>query len=435
MTDVEQLPHEVGEFARHLRELLSRVDQGAGWCGVFWQRDPEGMRACLDGREVPPWDVVESLLQDASATLGPEWAEREGVRARALQNAATRAYDSRPGGDEVINERLGVMAAEQRYAVERQRELTQRLNAATTQQESEAVRLDLAWARDDYERATARIAELRARKSNLGTRGTARPAQGGVQSPTTQQPDSREGEGPQGRGPRKRRPRGSARFAGILQDEPETQDVLPATSAPDAGVGTPRGARFAGTDPAPQRAPVREDPEARQEVPRAVDTLLRLRHEGRTGEAHIVLVGAAHWPAARLPLLATELLRAGLAADWATLLWEVASLPPEGLVAAAEALTAAGRTADGQQVLRQGMGRSPDEIGEAVGRLDDEGRHREARILLAAYVRSRTPEEAARSAQSDPVLLVPLIVEAARAVSDERYWDVVHALRVAGFAA
>ncbi|WP_425244621.1 hypothetical protein [Streptomyces citrinus] len=167
----------------------------------------------------------------------------------------------------------------------------------------------------------------------------------------------------------------------------------------------------------------------------AIGILLKLRAAGRSGEAHSVLVDAVHGPATRLPLLAAELQRAGLGADWTTLLWEAASLPPERLVAAADALAAAGRTADGEQVLRQGVGRPPEEIGGAVGRLDAEGRHREARALLDTYVRSRTPEEAARSAQADPVRLVPLIVEAALRVSDARYWDVVHALRVAGFTA
>ncbi|MFE2628971.1 hypothetical protein ACFXDP_13685, partial [Streptomyces sp. NPDC059374] len=58
---------------------------------------------------------------------------------------------------------------------------------------------------------------------------------------------------------------------------------------------------------------------------------------GRTGEAHALLVEIAYWPAARFPLLAAELRHAGLAADWATLLWEAASLPAARLVAAADA--------------------------------------------------------------------------------------------------
>ncbi|NEE11140.1 hypothetical protein G3M58_32390, partial [Streptomyces sp. SID7499] len=127
--------------------------------------------------------------------------------------------------------------------------------------------------------------------------------------------------------------------------------------------------------------------------------------------------------------------RAGLDADWQTLLWEAASLPAGRLVAAADALVEAGRAGDGQQMLRQGVARPPGEVGRAVLGLTAERRHREVRVLLDAYVRARTPEEAARSAEPDPRRLVPLLLEAAQGVSDERRWDLVHALRVAGFAA
>jgi hypothetical protein len=54
------------------------------------------------------------------------------------------------------------------------------------------------------------------------------------------------------------------------------------------------------------------------------------------------------------------------------------------------------------------------------------------RALLDAYVRVRAPEEAARSAAPEPRTLAPLLLEAARGVSDARYRDLVHALRVAG---
>ncbi|MGY0019652.1 hypothetical protein ACVHNB_11810 [Streptomyces sp. YJ-C3] len=439
---MDQLPDGVREFAVYLQGLVSRVDQSAGWCGVFWQRDPEGMKACLDGREVPPWDVVEALLQDLAAVYGAQWAEREGVRARALQNASARAHDAGPGGHAALTDRLDVMVREQRYAADRRRELGRRLDAATTQEEAEAVRLDLAWVRDDHERATARIAELRSRLSFLGAREAARPAAAadGSRPPVAQRHDTPDGEAARATAAkpskeRKRRPRGSARFAGMIQEEPAAQEAIPATPAPREEVATPRGARFAGSAQEVRAAPAPADPVASREVTSAVDTLLRLRAEGRSGEAHIVLADAAGWPAPRLPLLADALHHAGLDADWATLLWEVASLPPDRLVDAADALAAAGRTADGRQVLRQGVGRPPAEIGEAAGRLDAAGRHRAARALLDAYVRGRTPEEAARSAHSDPGRLVPLIVDAARAVSDERYWDVLHALRVAGLAA
>ncbi len=97
-------------------------------------------------------------------------------------------------------------------------------------------------------------------------------------------------------------------------------------------------------------------------------------------------------------------------------------------------LTAAGRGADGEQILRQGVVRPAAEIGAAVLGLVAEGRHREGRALLDACVRARTPEEAARSVEPAPPVLVPLLLAAAREVSDERHWDLVHALRVAGLA-
>ncbi|WP_192582755.1 hypothetical protein [Streptomyces triticiradicis] len=217
---------------------------------------------------------------------------------------------------------------------------------------------------------------------------------------------------------------------------PETAPVLPAPSA--RGGRTPRGARFAGAAEEPVRPhttaePEPPDEEARQLTAATVAALTRLRSEGRSGEAHALLVEAAYWPPARFPLLAAGLHRAGLDADWATLLWEAASLPVGRLVAAADALTVADRTLDGRQLLRQGVARPAPEIGAAVLGLAEEGRGREIDALLDAYVRVRAPEEAARSAEADPERLVPFLLRAARGVSDACLWDLVHALRVAGF--
>ncbi|MGW3100548.1 hypothetical protein [Streptomyces sp. NPDC001100] len=623
---VDQLPGQVREFANYLDRLLTRLDQGGGWCGVFWQRDPDGMQACLGGREIPPWDVVEALLQDLAAEYGPGVAAQEKERARALHAAALAAFDARPGSRDALVDRLDVMLREQKYAAERQAELGRLLGAATTQEEADALRLDLAWAHDDHERATARCAELRSRIEELDNRvhlrgggAVHRDRHGNVfraddtfqdqaqvqaqdgrsggedpygsydngpaphrlprqrdteQTPGTGPqsgyggPDNTGGrayggpdplrhdeglrEAPRGYGPmggpvgigrtesqparrddsapdarrgyedferanpgygspaplrddfpspagtpapepsdwpatgasdwpapeatrsaapdsvqpaapepaqstdaapeaapapkqRKRR-RGSARFAGMAEDDTAAGAPAPGpavavpdlpTSAP-AARRTPRGARFAGAArPAERAQPKREalDAEARQATVEAVQRLVGLRREGRSGEAHALLAEAAYWPAARFPLLAAELQRAGLGADWATLLWEAASLPADRLVGAADALVAAGRTADGEQILRQGVARPAEEIGEAVLALAAEGRRREIMALLDAYVRVRTPEEAARSVAADPQQLVPLLVEAARGVSDERHWDLVHALRVAGFTA
>ncbi|MES5818867.1 hypothetical protein [Streptomyces sp. RG80] len=504
---VDQLPGRVREFVNYLNGLLARLDQGGGWCAVFWQRDPDGMRACLEGREVPPWDVVEALLQDLATEYGPEVAAAEAEQARALHTEALAAYDARPGGRDELGDRLDVMLREQRYAAERQTQLGHALAAATTREEADVLRLDLAWARDDHERATVRCAELRSRMQRLDSRSAEGRAQairrgriGGVfrieseygpgeveeygdRSPSMPQQRDASTAGPArvatpewavepghpAAGPsadtgsadpatasapaapapepapkqRKRR-RGSARFAGGAEEEaapvvvpPAAAPALPAPAARSRR--TPRGARFAG---AAGQAEARPEPQAQsvdagagREVVQVVEALVRLRAEGRSGEAHALLVEAAHWPAARFPLLAAELQRAGLGHDWASLLWEAASLPAERLVAAADALVEAGRGSDGEQILRQGVARPAEEIGAAVLGLVTEGRRREVSALLDAYVRVRTPEEAARSAAPGPQTLVPLLLEAARGVSEERHWDLVHALRVAGFTA
>ncbi|MFB6850106.1 hypothetical protein ACFCXS_35305 [Streptomyces sp. NPDC056373] len=579
----DQLPAEVGEFATYLDGLLARLDPSGGWCAVFWRRDPEGMRACLDGREMPPWDVVEALLHDLAGQYGPGGAGPETDRARALHATALAAYDTLPGSRDALGDRLDVMLREQKYAAERQAALARRLASAATGEQADALRVDLAWARDDHERAGARCAELRARMAHVDRRerrvpppawSAAERTHGGGAAPSftddppapvrpsavtdaaarqatrhdTRQdirndaggdarsdagrdawsdagrdtridadresrsdagpdarsdagpdarsdagpdarsdagpdarsdagPDARSDAGPDARsdagrdaryGPvvpeppaprpatvpkqRKRR-RGGARFAGMAEGEaaaapvvvpPSAVPALPSLPAPApmATGRTLRGARFAGAaEEAAAERPVRvREGDAvgtgdRAEVARTVEALARLRSEGRSGEAHALLAEVASWAPGRYPLLAERLHLAGLDADWQTLLWEAASLPAGRLVAAADALVEAGRAGDGRQMLRQGVARPPAEIGRAVLGLVAEGRHREVRVLLDAYVAARTPEEAARSAEPEPGRLVPLLLEAARGVSDERHWDLVHALRVAGFAA
>ncbi|MCJ1681324.1 hypothetical protein MTF65_29005 [Streptomyces sp. APSN-46.1] len=167
-----------------------------------------------------------------------------------------------------------------------------------------------------------------------------------------------------------------------------------------------------------------------------VGELVMLRARGRSGEAHVLLCEAAAWPAERWPGLASELGRAGLAADWATLLWEAAaSLPPERLAAAAAALGEAGRDADCDTLLRQGVARPTAEIADAAQALGAAGRTREADALLGAFVRVRTAEEAAALARRAPQWFAPRLLRAARAISASSHRDLVHALRVAGIGA
>ncbi|WP_405480126.1 hypothetical protein [Streptomyces anulatus] len=525
---VHQQAYEVGAFAQYLRDLVARLDPGRGWYGVFARRDPVGMRSCLDGVEIPPWDVVESLLADLAALHGARFTEQVSVRAAALYSASAATHDRRPGGRQELVHRLELMVREQRRAAER-------LRGAGTGGPGPAEPEALAWARDDHERATARCAELRGRlaavavpegwfreedsdgrgsgavaapgqlagtvePSAMGagapagaagpSAGTAGPSAVGagapagtsgppvapVESPAgpawsvraprprAEAPDAAAGHpGPGGAGngggspadvtapapataARRKKPRG-ARFAGLEVDEEEAgyaPSPLPGPPVPPrSGAPAPRGARFgggageegregrgaAGRDRTPDALP---DPAAGQAAAGAVAQLIRLRAEGRSGEAHVVLCEVAAWPAPRLPVLAVALYRAGLAADWTTLLWEVSSLPPAGFAAAAGALAAAGREADCGLLLRQGVARPAAEVAEAVLVLDGAGREREARDLLGAFVRVRTPQEAAELAGTGGTRLLPLLLAAAREVSVEREWDLVHALRVAG---
>ncbi|MCX4735813.1 hypothetical protein [Streptomyces sp. NBC_01363] len=447
-----QCAGEVREFTQYLRDVVALLDPGSGWYGIFCRRDPAGMRACLDGTEIPPWDVMESLLQDLAARRGTAFAQHESVRGAELYSASVAAHDRRAGGRQMLVERLELMLREQTHAARRLRAA----GAGGTAPDLEVV----AWARDDHERATARCSELRARLAAIsapkGWFRTEEPGRAGEAEPVHGDPSDAEGAArveaaapergpevtlPAPRPPAARRgkPRG-ARFAGLDADD---TDGVPAVTAPvlpvpPATAGVPRGARFAAApaddaSAAPARAAA-PDPEARRAATAVVERLIRLRAGGRSGEAHVVLCEAAGRPADRLPVLAVELHRAGLDADWATLLWEVSSLPPTELAAAAAALSAAGRPDDCAQLLRQSVARPAGEIADAVVALERAGHGAQAQALLGAFIRVRTPQDAARVAAGDPPRLVPRLLAAARAVSPARERDVVHALRVAGIA-
>ncbi|NNJ08296.1 hypothetical protein HHX38_29875, partial [Streptomyces sp. PKU-MA01144] len=160
----QQLPDRVGDFARYLGTVTERLDPESGWCAVFWRRDPDGLTACLRGTEVPPWDVVESLLQDLAAD------DAETAHARRLHAAAAAAHDRRPGGAEALRERLDLMRREQARVAVRGRELMRRL--AAVPEHSAAYRdlaHDLSWTNDDHTRATSRCAELATRIAALAS--------------------------------------------------------------------------------------------------------------------------------------------------------------------------------------------------------------------------------------------------------------------------
>ncbi|WP_443076026.1 UL36 very large tegument protein [Streptomyces sp. SP18ES09] len=456
---------EIAAFRHWLTELVSRIRPDGGWYGVFAARDPEGLRACFDGTELLPWDVVESLLQDAEEPSGGPFA----VRGRRLYASAAGAHDRRAGGAEALAERRDLMERERRHAEARTRELGERVRATPDPAEAARLEHDLAWTRDDHARATARVRELTGRLARLGAAGAwdgagrvgvsvAPEGAGRVAGGAAPEGESagrtaagvprRDGSAPPpgGTAPRtagetvppakaRRRPRG-ARYA-WLDDEGAggTEEAPTPLPALPAGGAAPRGARFGAAGPvAPANGPVEDPAEAVRAAANAVYALRRLRVQGRSGEAHALLCEALAGPPARLPALAAELHRAGLGADWSTLLWEAASLPPGRLAAVAGVLADAGRAADCEQLLRQGVARPVEELAGACAALRAEDHHREAHALLTAFVRVRPPEDAARLAGADPHGLVPQLLSAARAVSASRERDLLHALRVAGLA-
>ncbi|MFD3488586.1 hypothetical protein [Streptomyces sp. NPDC058665] len=515
-----ELPAEIGAFARYFRGMTALLDPDGGWYAVFRQRDPEGLRACLDGAEVPPWDVVESLLHDLAASHENRPVDRETARASRLHAASAAAHDRLPGGPDALNERLRLMRHEQAAAAGRADEVMRRLRlAGEGSPESDQLEYDLAWVRDDYARATARCTELSERLAAVAARpNVPADAESGRGAPAPRAPspahaapearptsadgwyraeapaaddqsvfgrpergrpampdewfrpepgrtgeagsadgaDSRRGfgdAGDTGSNPavgaddspemaqvpaprRKLRKQRGARFAFTEGADPSaTPLVPPAATAP------PRGARFGGAPGSerdrkegPDAGMTRQQSEARRAALDTVAVLVGLRAAGRSGEAHVVIYEAAAGPAEQLPFLAAELHRAELGADWASVLWEVSSLPPDRLAAAAGALAMAGRDADCGVLLRQGVSRSAEDIAHAVVALGDAGRAQEVQALLGAFVRARTPEDAASIAAVDPPRLVPRLIEAARGVSTTHERDLARALRSAGIS-
>ncbi|MFF4424084.1 hypothetical protein ACFY04_25430 [Streptomyces sp. NPDC001549] len=486
----------ISQLSGYLRGLTQRLDPGAGWYGEFLRRDPEGMKACLDGAAMPPWDVVESLLRDLAGARGAEFAARETVYAAQLRAAAVAVWDRLPGGEGELRTLIAAAVAQRADAQTALRSLTVRLGRAADRAETDALTRELSWAQDDVARAMARHEDLAARLRALraGPDGLwpARPeaaewlpgvprqreariepgagpgiepgieprAEPGAapQAADAEEPPAR-AEAPVGRAEgrwlRGARRAGGARYAGSAAPAAPAFTPPPGhpggDGTPGSGPGpvlpAPRGARFGipdapapeapgGAEAAPRPAPHpehRAGPSAG--VPGAVAAaLLALRAQGRSGEAHVLLCEAAARPAEQLPALAAELTRAGLAADWATLLWEAASLPPERLAAAAAALGAAGREGDSDALLRQGAARPAAEVADAALALGGAGRIREADALLGAFVRVRTAEEAAGLARHDPQWFAPRLLRAARALPGPQHRDLVHALRVAGIA-
>lgn len=422
---------EAAEFTAALTALTAELDPAAGWYGVFARRDPEGLAACLAGRRIPPWDVVASLLDDLTVRRGPRRARPRAAWLRTLYLASLTACDEAAGDPRrraaELREVLTRTLREQWHAAQREQALASALTAGGHPAGAGRLAADLAWARDDRARATARCRELRERLAVLVARGGADPGREPGRGPGPGHVPS----SPAPSGPVRARPRG-ARFAGLETGARADPAADPVPAAAPA-VPAPRGARFAGAESeGGERAARPEDPagdaaraaRVQRQCDETVARLAGLRARGRTGEAHALLCEAACRPASWLPVLAERLERAGMGADVADLLWEAANLPPGSLAEAAEALAAAGRAEDCGRLLRQAAARPAGEVASAALALRGAGLGSGAVELLSAVVRARRPEEAAEAVAADPAALTPLLLAAAARVSDRRRRDI-----------
>ncbi|THA39115.1 hypothetical protein [Streptomyces sp. A1547] len=279
----------IGQLSGYLRGLTQRLDPGAGWYGEFLRRDPEGLRACLDGAAMPPWDVVESLLGDLAEARGAESAQRETQYAARLRAAAVAVWDRLPGGAEELRTLLASAADQRAVSEAATRTLTARLATTTDRTEAETLTRELAWTRDDAARAAARQQDLTSRLTALSTPApdpapSGQPASGrgggarsveaeaeatdpgqapgawagvGDGGPLPGVPrqreagEDREAEPPVGRAEgrwlRGARRAGGARYAGAAAPAAST----PPAVLPDTAAVPPRGARFGRPDPGP----------------------------------------------------------------------------------------------------------------------------------------------------------------------------------------
>ncbi|MER6866153.1 UL36 very large tegument protein, partial [Streptomyces sp. NPDC000665] len=239
--------------------MTQRLDPGTGWYGEFLRRDPEGLRACLDGAAMPPWDVVESLLGDLAGTRGAELAAREREYAARLRAAAVAVWDRLPGGEQELRTLLAAAADQRSVSEAATRALAARLGSAPGPAEAEALTRELAWTQDDTARAASRHEDLVSRLGDLDTRPE--PGWSAGPGPAGAEPPAGEGAGAEEGGAVSGVPR--QREAGEERTEPP---VGRAEGRWLRGARRAGGARYAGAaaaappPPAPPPPPPRPAP-------------------------------------------------------------------------------------------------------------------------------------------------------------------------------
>ncbi|MER6781505.1 hypothetical protein [Streptomyces sp. NPDC000659] len=422
--------------------MTQRLDPGTGWYGEFLRRDPEGLRACLDGAAMPPWDVVESLLGDLAGTRGAELAAREREYAARLRAAAVAVWDRLPGGEQELRTLLAAAADQRSVSEAATRALAARLGSAPGPAEAEALTRELAWTQDDTARAASRHEDLVSRLGDLDTRPepgwSAGPGPAGAEPPAGEGAGAEEGgavsgvprqreageertEPPVGRAEgrwlRGARRAGGARYAGAAAAAPAP--FTPPPAHPDAAPA-PRGARFAHAEPHPDSR-AEPHPDSRSDSrsePRPEPRALRRSRTGTLGRARFAPpepqvpatpepdvpaapepdVRAAAGPDVRAaaPLAAGpgpggiaavigELLglRAqGRGGEAHALLCEAAAWPAGRLPGLADELVRAGLAADWATLLWEAASLPPERLAAAAAALGEAGRYADCEALL-----------------------------------------------------
>ncbi|WP_030293005.1 hypothetical protein [Streptomyces katrae] len=432
----------IGQLSGYLRGLTQRLDPGAGWYGEFLRRDPEGLRACLDGAAMPPWDVVESLLGDLAEARGAESAQRETQYAARLRAAAVAVWDRLPGGAEELRTLLASAADQRAVSEAATRTLTARLATTTDRTEAETLTRELAWTRDDAARAAARQQDLTSRLTALSTPApdpapSGQPASGrgggarsveaeaeaeaeatdparapgawagaGDGGPLPGVPRQREaGEGreaeppvgrAEGRWLRGARRAGGARYAGAAAPAAPT----PPAALPGAAAVPPRGARFGRPDPGPlaprgtigraRFAPPRPDAPAVGEdpfspegpdaqLPDVADSLAPPERKAQSAGPEAALQGGGiAGVVGQLGALRAQ----GRSGEAHAVLCEAAAGPAEWLPGWAAELVRAGLGADWATLLWEAASLPPERLAAAAAALGEAGRHADCETLL-----------------------------------------------------
>ncbi|MFK0044391.1 hypothetical protein ACIQU4_09845 [Streptomyces sp. NPDC090741] len=430
----------IGQLSGYLRGLMQRLDPGTGWYGEFLRRDPQGLRACLDGAAMPPWDIVESLLGDLAGIRGAGLAAREREYAARLRTAAVAVWDRLPGGAEELRTLLAAAADQRSVSEAATRTLTARLAAAPDPEEAETLTRELAWIQDDTARAASRHEDLMSRLRALeapahpassrpdpapaepGWSGGPAPAGAeppagawagvGEDGPVSEVPRQRQAgearpEPPVGRAEgrwlRGARRAGGARYAGAPAPAPAS--FTPPPGHPAEAAAAPRGARFAHSepdpvlDPEPGPHPAAEPPAPHRSrsgtIGRPRFTPPEPEHfapaEPESRPAAPGWDAQAGAPAAYGPrpggiaAVIGELL--GLRAqerggEAHALLCEAAAWPAVWLPGFADELVRAGLVADWATLLWEAASLPPERLAAAAAALGEAGRHADCEALL-----------------------------------------------------